>query len=104
MHARGGGRWRRGRGPESPGRAIERYWVPDDDTIVLVVDDTFPNLLNFNVGSNVDLLAPNGAPPPPSLPPHRETRPRTAASNAILLLGAKFGPTPQAEHRFPNNT
>jgi hypothetical protein len=46
--------------PESPGRAIERYWVPDDDTIVLVVDDTFPNLLNFNVGSNVDLLAPNG--------------------------------------------
>jgi|UniRef100_A0A7S4C978 hypothetical protein len=46
--------------PNTPGLAIKDYWGVDADTVVLVVDDSFPNLLHFNVGENVDLLAPNG--------------------------------------------
>jgi hypothetical protein len=44
--------------PETPGLAIKDYWAVDDDTIVFVADPMTGNILNFNVGSNVDLRVP----------------------------------------------
>ena len=53
--------------PNTPGAAIKDYWGVDDNTVVLVVDKgayrsdggTTTNMLNFNVGSNVELqIAP----------------------------------------------
>lgn len=44
--------------PETPGLAVRDYWGVDDDTIVFVADPTLGNILNFNVGSNVDLAVP----------------------------------------------
>jgi hypothetical protein len=46
--------------PQTPGLAVNDYWGFDDDTLMITVDNTFPNLLNFNLGLNIDLLAPNG--------------------------------------------
>lgn len=44
--------------PETPGLAIKEYWGVDDMTIVCVVDPSFGDILNFNVGQNVDLEVP----------------------------------------------
>ncbi|MEW5303892.1 MAG: hypothetical protein WDW36_006543 [Sanguina aurantia] len=44
--------------PETPGKAIAKYWGVDDRTIVLVADPTFGNILNFNIGTGVDLDVP----------------------------------------------
>ena len=34
------------------------YWGVDDNSIVFVADPNFGNILNFNIGSNVDLHVP----------------------------------------------
>jgi len=48
--------------PETPGLAVREYWGVDDDTIVFVADPGFGkgggNILNFNVGANVDIAIP----------------------------------------------
>jgi hypothetical protein len=44
--------------PETPGLAIREFWGVDADTVVLVADPGLGNLLNFNVGANVDLNVP----------------------------------------------
>jgi len=45
--------------PETPGLAIKEFWGVDDDTVVFVADPNTGNILNFNVGANLDLLVPN---------------------------------------------
>ena len=40
------------------GLAIKDYWGVDEDTVVFVADPNTGNILNFNVGSNVDLRVP----------------------------------------------
>lgn len=37
---------------------LQDYWGVDEDTVVFVADPNTGNILNFNVGSNVDLLVP----------------------------------------------
>jgi len=44
--------------PETPGLAVRDYWKVDDKSIVFVADPTFNNILNFNVGSGLDLDVP----------------------------------------------
>ncbi|XP_022962683.1 thylakoid lumenal 15.0 kDa protein 2, chloroplastic-like [Cucurbita moschata] len=44
--------------PVTPGLAIKDFWQVDDRTIVFVADPTFGNILNFNVGTSVDLDIP----------------------------------------------
>ena len=44
--------------PETPGLAIKDYWGVDPDTIVFVADPNTGNILNFNVGENVDFQVP----------------------------------------------
>eukprot|EP00466_Bigelowiella_natans_P004203 jgi/Bigna1/47030/estExt_Genewise1.C_90118 len=45
--------------PDTPGLAIADYWGVDPDTVVLVADPELSgNLLNFNVGENIDLQVP----------------------------------------------
>ncbi|KAG9441740.1 hypothetical protein H6P81_017594 [Aristolochia fimbriata] len=44
--------------PETPGLAVRDFWQVDDRTIVFVADPTFGNILNFNVGTIVDLDIP----------------------------------------------
>lgn len=44
--------------PDTPGLAIKDFWKVDDRTIVFVADPTFGNILNFNVGEQVDLEIP----------------------------------------------
>ncbi|KAK9815943.1 hypothetical protein WJX72_012407 [[Myrmecia] bisecta] len=44
--------------PQTPGLAIKDFWGVDDDTVVFVADPNTGNILNFNVGSNVDLKVP----------------------------------------------
>ncbi|GJP78299.1 hypothetical protein CLOP_g14574 [Closterium sp. NIES-67] len=44
--------------PNTPGLAIRDYWGVDDETVVFVADPNMGNLLNFNVGSTVDLSVP----------------------------------------------
>ena len=43
---------------QTPGLAIKDYWGVDSDTVVFVADPNTGNILNFNVGANVDLLVP----------------------------------------------
>jgi len=46
--------------PETPGLAVRDYWKVDDDTVVFVADPSLGgNILNFNVGSNIDILVPS---------------------------------------------
>ena len=53
--------------PNTPGLAIKDYWNVDDNSIIMVVDkgsskdgrSNTVNILNFNVGRNVDLNLPN---------------------------------------------
>ncbi|KAK3243731.1 hypothetical protein CYMTET_46628 [Cymbomonas tetramitiformis] len=44
--------------PNTPGLAIREYWGVDDDSVIFVADPNFGNILNFNIGSNVDLAVP----------------------------------------------
>ena len=44
--------------PQTPGLAIRDYWGVDADTVVFVADPNTGNILNFNVGDNVDLKVP----------------------------------------------
>eukprot|EP00884_Botryococcus_braunii_P001185 jgi/Botrbrau1/11067/Bobra.0302s0009.1 len=45
--------------PETPGLAIKDFWKVDDNTVVFVADPSLGgNILNFNVGANVDLQVP----------------------------------------------
>ena len=44
--------------PDTPGLAIKDYWGVDGDTIVFVADPNTGNILNFNVGDNVDFQVP----------------------------------------------
>ena len=44
--------------PQTPGLAVKEYWNVDDDTVVFVADPGLGNILNFSVGSNVDLEIP----------------------------------------------
>jgi hypothetical protein len=44
--------------PDTPGLAIKDYWGVDADTIVFVADPNTGNILNFNVGDNVDFQVP----------------------------------------------
>jgi hypothetical protein len=44
--------------PQTPGLAVKDYWKVDDMTIVFVADPSFGDILNFNVGSGVDLSVP----------------------------------------------
>lgn len=44
--------------PDTPGLAIKDFWEVDDRTIVFVADPTFGNIINFNVGAEVDLDVP----------------------------------------------
>lgn len=44
--------------PETPGLAIKDYWAVDADTVVFVADPNTGNILNFNVGGNIDLSVP----------------------------------------------
>ena len=44
--------------PDTPGLAIKEYWGVDPDTIVFVADPNTGNILNFNVGDNVDFQVP----------------------------------------------
>ena len=53
--------------PNTPGLAIKEFWNVDDNSIIMVVDkgsskegrSNTVNILNFNVGRNVDLNLPN---------------------------------------------
>ena len=44
--------------PKTPGLAVKDYWNVDDDTVVFVADPGLGNIINFSVGSNVDLDVP----------------------------------------------
>ncbi|KAK9839595.1 hypothetical protein WJX84_003511 [Apatococcus fuscideae] len=44
--------------PQTPGLAIKDFWGVDDDTVVFVADPSLGNILNFNVGSTIDLRIP----------------------------------------------
>eukprot|EP00890_Picochlorum_soloecismus_P006015 jgi/Picsp_1/6414/NSC_03762-R1_thylakoid lumen kda protein len=44
--------------PETPGLAIKDYWKVDEDTVVFVADPNTGNILNFNVGENIDFRVP----------------------------------------------
>ncbi|KAL3131329.1 hypothetical protein ABBQ38_000617 [Trebouxia sp. C0009 RCD-2024] len=45
--------------PNTPGLAIKDFWGVDADTVVFVADPGLGNILNFNVGQNVDLMVPS---------------------------------------------
>lgn len=40
------------------GLAIKDFWGVDGDTVVFVADPSLGNILNFNVGENIDLKVP----------------------------------------------
>ena len=44
--------------PSTPGLAIKDYWSVDARTVVFVADPSFGNILNFNVGEEIDLDVP----------------------------------------------
>ena len=44
--------------PSTPGLAIKDYWSVDGRTVVFVADPSFGNILNFNVGEEIDLDVP----------------------------------------------
>jgi hypothetical protein len=44
--------------PNTPGLAVRDYWGVDADTAVFVADPGTGNILNFNVGENVDFKVP----------------------------------------------
>ena len=41
------------------GLAIKQFWGVDADTVVFVADPSLGNILNFNVGENIDLMVPS---------------------------------------------
>ena len=40
------------------GLAIKDFWKVDADTVVFVADPSLGNILNFNIGANIDLQVP----------------------------------------------
>lgn len=44
--------------PDTPGLAIRDFWGVDADTVVFVADPSIGNIINVNVGENIDLLVP----------------------------------------------
>jgi hypothetical protein len=45
--------------PQTPGLAIKDFWGVDANTVVFVADPNTGNILNFNVGANLDLEVPS---------------------------------------------
>lgn len=39
-------------------RGCRKYWGVDENSVVFVADPNFGNILNFNVGSNIDVQVP----------------------------------------------
>lgn len=44
--------------PLTPGKAIQKFWQMDENTVLMVADPTFGDMLNFNVGRKVDTEVP----------------------------------------------
>ena len=44
--------------PLDAGLAIKDFWKVDADTVVFVADPSLGNILNFNIGANIDLQVP----------------------------------------------
>jgi hypothetical protein len=44
--------------PLTPGLAVRDYWAVDENTIVFVADPSFGDIVNVNVGANLDLEVP----------------------------------------------
>ena len=40
------------------GLAVKDFWNVDADTVVFVADPSLGNILNFNIGANIDLQVP----------------------------------------------
>jgi hypothetical protein len=44
--------------PLTPGLAVRDYWQVDENTVVFVADPSFGDIVNVNVGANLDLEVP----------------------------------------------
>jgi len=44
--------------PNTPGEAVKEYWGLDDTSIVIVADESFGKVLNFNLGSEASRKLP----------------------------------------------
>lgn len=87
------------------GLAIKNYWGVDDNTVVFVADPSLGgNILNFNVGANVDLQVPRVRCGTGTLP----CQPRAAVAcyrpfmSLLKLVESQHVTLPVVESYFPN--